>query len=179
MCRARVGRRKTQRLAQRQNRTLSRLSGLQSKHLTGGPCDLSKEYCYRPFGRIHIYLPVHRQAHQQSLQASEQRRMETRRKLPFPSFFATPQRNQIPDTPQPVTPSSSSSHASAKRLETATTATALSAGRVGGSGGDVLDATDLHASTGKSAKGGLSAGPRGLGAVACARTVSLQYWGAL
>jgi hypothetical protein len=51
------------------------------------------------------------------------------------------------------------------RSETATTATTLSAGRVGGSRSNVLNAADLHASTGKSTESRLSTGSRGLGTV--------------
>lgn len=49
--------------------------------------------------------------------------------------------------------------------ETATTATTLSPGRVGGSGGHILDTSNAHTSTGKSAEGGLGTGAGGLGAV--------------
>src|SRR5699024_6400239 len=93
-----------------------------------------------------------------------------RRKMPFPSFFATPQRNQIADTPCPVTPKPS-----AERSETATTATTLSAGRVGGRGGDVLDAADLHAGTGQGTEGRLGTGAGGLGAVACSFVSLLSH----
>lgn len=54
---------------------------------------------------------------------------------------------------------------SSTRSETTTTATTLPASRVGGSGGDILNAADLHASTGKGAESGLSTGTGGLGAV--------------
>lgn len=53
----------------------------------------------------------------------------------------------------------------AVHLETTTTATTLSAGRVGGRGGDVLDTSDSHTGTGKSAESGLSTGAGGLGTV--------------
>ena len=49
--------------------------------------------------------------------------------------------------------------------ETTTTATTLPACRVGRCRGDVLDTSNAHTSTGKSAKGGLSTGPGGLGTV--------------
>ena len=51
------------------------------------------------------------------------------------------------------------------RSETATTATTLPPGRVGRGGGDVLDTSDAHASTGKSAESGLGTGAGRLGAV--------------
>jgi hypothetical protein len=51
------------------------------------------------------------------------------------------------------------------RSETTTTATTLPPGGVGRGGGDVLDTSDAHASTGKSAEGGLGTGAGGLGAV--------------
>ena len=49
--------------------------------------------------------------------------------------------------------------------ETATTATTLPACGVGRCGGDVLDASNAHTGTGKSAESGLGTGARGLGAV--------------
>jgi hypothetical protein len=49
--------------------------------------------------------------------------------------------------------------------ETTTTATTLPSRRVGRCGGNVLDASDAHTSTGKSAESGLGAGAGGLGAV--------------
>lgn len=49
------------------------------------------------------------------------------------------------------------------RLQTTTAATSLSAGGVGGHGGGVLNAADLHASTGKSAESGLRTRTGGLG----------------
>ena len=51
------------------------------------------------------------------------------------------------------------------RSETATTATALSAGAVGRGGRDVLDAADLHASTGEGAQSRLGTGAGSLGTV--------------
>ncbi len=50
-------------------------------------------------------------------------------------------------------------------LQTATTATTLSAGRVGGGGSNVLNAANLHASTGEGTEGRLGTGAGGLGAV--------------
>ena len=49
--------------------------------------------------------------------------------------------------------------------ETATTATTLPACGVGRCGGDVLDASNAHTGTGKSAESGLGTGAGGLGAV--------------
>ena len=49
--------------------------------------------------------------------------------------------------------------------ETTTAATTLPACRVGRCGGNVLDTSDTHTSTGKSAKSGLSTGAGGLGTV--------------
>jgi hypothetical protein len=49
--------------------------------------------------------------------------------------------------------------------KTTTTATTLPPRGVGRRGGDVLDTSDAHASTGKSAEGGLGTGAGGLGAV--------------
>ena len=56
-------------------------------------------------------------------------------------------------------------HALRTCSETATTATTLPACGVGGCGGDVLDTSDAHAGTGKSAESGLGTGAGGLGAV--------------
>lgn len=61
------------------------------------------------------------------------------------------------------------------RSETTTTATTLSAGAVGGRRGDVLDAADLHASTGKGTEGGLGAGAGGLGTVTTLFRLSLAF----
>ena len=49
--------------------------------------------------------------------------------------------------------------------ETTTTATTLPPGRVGGGRGDVLNTSNAHTSTGKSAESRLSTGTGGLGAV--------------
>jgi hypothetical protein len=49
--------------------------------------------------------------------------------------------------------------------ETTTTATTLPPGGIGRSGGDVLDTSDAHAGTGKSAESGLGTGAGRLGAV--------------
>lgn len=51
------------------------------------------------------------------------------------------------------------------RSETTTTTTTLSPGRVGWGRCNVLDTSDAHASTGKSAESGLGTGAGGLGAV--------------
>jgi hypothetical protein len=57
----------------------------------------------------------------------------------------------------------------ATRSETATTATTLPPRGVGRGGGNVLDASNAHASAGKSAESRLGAGAGGLGAVSTGR----------
>jgi hypothetical protein len=68
-------------------------------------------------------------------------------------------------TPCPMHCSSTAQRSVRTRSETATTATALPPRRVGWGGCDILDTSDTHASTGKSAESRLGTGAGSLGAV--------------
>ena len=98
-------------------------------------------------------------------------RLETRQIKPFSSFS---QRHRgvtrYSDTPSQKyfwKPFAANAYI---RLQTTTAATTLSAGRIGGSRSNILNATDLHASTGKGTESGLGTRAGGLGTVTTSGT---------